>query len=205
MRGLILVFVLLLAGWSQGTKQSETLTVSGHDGDIPIVIVSGKAYVGVQDLARITGGSLSVEANGMTLTLAPAEKKGYSTDFLKAAIEEMAAIREWRVAVMQAVEHSYPFTGEWFEGYRRTAVSKLALVSAAAGTDADKSCAPLVSGELGKMQQFNDQYVATRTTLSYVSPDTVDNDPLGQQILNCARGLESLSAEGEFEDIAACH
>jgi hypothetical protein len=200
--------VLVLPGMAQAPK--KTLTVGGHDGNIPVATVGGKPYVGVEALARLTGGSVSYQTNGITLTLPVAQaeapaKNGYSMDFLKAAIEETATIREWRVAVMEAVEHSYPFTEDWFGGYRRTAVSKLALVSAAAGGDAEKSCVPLVSDELSKMQQFTDKYLATRTTLTYVSPDTVENDPLGQQILNCARALESLPAGGEFQDIAACH
>ena len=127
--------------------------MSGHDGNIPVARVGGKPYVGVEALARLTGGSVSFQANGIILLTLPAAqaetaaKKGYSPDFLKAAIEEMGAIREWRVAVMEAVEHSYPFTADWFGGYRRTAETKLALVSTAAGTDADKSCVALVSAE----------------------------------------------------------
>jgi hypothetical protein len=201
---------LALPGTAQGPKASDALTVSGRDGSIPVVRVGGKPYVSVEALARLTGGSATIQANGILLTLPAAQteapgKKGYSLEFLKAAIEEVAAIREWRVAVMEAVEHGYPFTADWFGGYRRTAETRLALVSTAAGTDADKNCAPLVSGEFGKMQRFTDKYLATRTTLTYVSPDTVDNDPDGQQILNCARGLESLPAGGEFQDIVACH
>jgi hypothetical protein len=213
MRGRWLVWLplfLVLPGTAQGPKPSETLTVSGHDGSIPVVRVGGKPYVGVEALARLTGGSVNYQANGVLLTLPAAQteapaNKGYSTDFLRAAIEETAAIREWRVAVMEAVEHSYPFTEDWFGGYRRTAETKLALVSTAAGTDADKFCVPLVSGEFAKMQRFTAKYLATRTTLTYVSPDTVDNDPDGQQILSCARGLEALPAGGDFQDIAACH
>ena len=202
--------LLVLPGTAQGPKASEALTVSGRDGSVPVARVGGKPYVGVEALARLTGGSVSFQANGILLTLpaVPAEapaKKGYSPDFLKAAIEEMGAIREWRVAVIEAVEHSYPFTADWFGAYRRTAETKLALVSTAAGTDADKSCVPLVGGEFGKMQRFTDRYLATRTTLTYVSPETVDNDADGQQLLTCARGLEALPAGGEFQDIAACH
>ena len=55
------------------------------------------------------------------------------------------------------------------------------------------------------MQRFTDKYLATRTTLTYISPDTVDNDTDGQQILSCARGLGALTAGGEFQDIAECH
>jgi hypothetical protein len=37
------------------------------------------------------------------------------------------------------------------------------------------------------------------------SPESLDNDPLNQQILDCARGLASLAAGGQFQDVSACH
>jgi hypothetical protein len=45
------------------------------------------------------------------------------------AIEQIAAIREWRSAVMNAVQHGYPVTEDWFESFRAQSeqASRLAL------------------------------------------------------------------------------
>lgn len=201
-------------GMAQVPKQSGTLTITGYAGNAPVVQMGGKSYVEVDALARLTGGAVSFQANRTTLTIpsptaAPATeqpaKKGFSADFLRAAIEEMAAIREWRVAIVNAVQHSVALTEGWIGGYRRAADSKLALVSTAVSTDADREGLPLVSNEFGKMQQFSDKYLAMSTSLTFISPDSVENDPLGEQVLSCARSLAALPVGGQFQDVAICH
>jgi hypothetical protein len=42
-------------------------------------------------------------------------------------------------------------------------------------------------------------------TQTFVSPDSLDSDPLNQQIQNCAHGVASLTASGQFVDVASCH
>jgi hypothetical protein len=41
--------------------------------------------------------------------------------------------------------------------------------------------------------------------MTHTSADSVENDPLGEQILSCARSLASLPAGGQFQDVAVCH
>src|ERR1039457_2560446 len=94
-----LILVLLQTGMAQAPKQSTTLTINGYAGNAPLVQIGGKSYVEVEALARLTGGSVKFQTNRITLTLPAsseteqAAKKGFSPDFLRAAIEEMAAIR----------------------------------------------------------------------------------------------------------------
>lgn len=130
---------------------------------------------------------------------------GFSKEFLRASIEEMAVIREWRIAIVSAVLGGFPVTDDWVAGYKRTADNKLALASAAVTTDLDRSGFTLLSNEFSKMQTLNDKYLALRKSLTYIAPDSLDNDPLDQQILSCARGLSSMIARGQFEDVSACH
>ena len=132
-------------------------------------------------------------------------KTGFTPEFLRAAIEEMAAIREWRIAIIEAVQHGYPLSTDWVDGYRRAADAKLALAPVSASTDADRSAIPLVNGAFAKMQQFTGKYLDLSKNMTYTSPNAVQNDPLGQQVLNCAVGVESFPAGGKFEDVLACH
>jgi hypothetical protein len=96
-------------------------------------------------------------------------------------------------------------TDDWVAGYRRTAESKLSLASAAVTTDSDRSGFTLLSNEFSKMQMLSDKYLALRKSLTYIAPDSLENDPLDQQLLNCARGLASMAGSGQFEDVAVCH
>jgi hypothetical protein len=43
------------------------------------------------------------------------------------------------------------------------------------------------------------------TSMTFISPDSVENDPLGEQVLSCARSLAALPVGGQFQDVAICH
>lgn len=117
----------------------------------------------------------------------------------------MTVTREWRIAIVNAIQNNFPVTEDWASGYRRTADSKLALASAAVTTDSDRSGLPLLTSQFNNMQSLSDNYLAMRKSLTYTSPDSLENDPLYQQILACSRGLASLAASGQFQDVPACH
>jgi hypothetical protein len=55
------------------------------------------------------------------------------------------------------------------------------------------------------MKRLSDKYLAVHKSLTYISPDSLDNDQLDLQVLACARGLASVAASGQFEDVAVCH
>jgi len=189
--------------------------VTGYPGQVPVIQINGKSYVDLESLARLTSSSISFRAKQIILTFptsagntATPEKNqqvGFSKEFLRASIEELTAIREWRVAILNSVRSSSPVTDDSVAGYRRTADTKHALTAAALATDSDRSGFALLSNEFSKMQTLSDKYVALRKSLTYVAPDSLDKDPLDQQLVTCARGLASFAANREFEDIAACH
>lgn len=211
-----LLLVVEPAG-AQTPPQSSTLTIKGHPGKAPLIQLDGKSYVEVEALARLANGSITFKGKEITLALpaplpgaesqtaVPPAKRGYSREFLRAVIEETAVIREWRIAIVNAIQYSYPVTEEWIGAYRRAAESKLELVSAALITDADREGLLLLRNVFGKMQQFSDKYLAMHKSMTYVAPDSLANDPLDSQILGCARSLASLSVGGQFQDVAVCH
>jgi hypothetical protein len=201
---------------SQVPRQSETLSVNGYPGQVPVIQQNGKSYVEIESLARLTNSSLSFRDKKIVLTLSPSPNTtspetsppappGFSKEFVRAGIEVMTAIREWRIAIVNAVQSSFPVTDDWVASYRRTAETKLALTSAAIATDSDRNGFALLRNEFSKMQMLSDKYLALRKSLSYVATNSLDDDPLDQQILSCAQGLSSLAASGQFEDIPACH
>jgi len=210
----------LLVPWlalSQVPRQSGTLSVAGYPGQVPIIQVNGRSYVEIESLARLTSSSMSFRGKQIILTLSasvsnpaspeinPPVQSGFSKEFLRASIEGMTAIREWRIAIVNAVQGTFPVTDDWVAGYRRTADSKLALTSAAIATDSDRSGFALLSNEFSKMQTLSDRYLALRKSLTYIAPDSLDKDLLDQQILSCAHGLSSFAVSSQFEDVPACH
>jgi len=107
--------VMVLA---QTQVQRETLMVQGYPGQATVIRNQGRMFVDVQDLTRITKGSLSFEEDRIILTVAPSDasepagdpgtKSGFSLAFMRAAIESMASIREWGGMLQVFVENGYP-------------------------------------------------------------------------------------------------
>src|ERR1700689_467409 len=155
---------------AQAPKTGSTFTIAGHAGETQLIQVNGKSYVEIETLARLTGGTLSFKAGQTILTLPPPNsdqaitppaKRGFSRAFTEAGIEEMGVIREWRIAIVNAVQSNSPLSEDWISAQHRLAEKNLALASAAASTDDDRSAYPLLSAEFNNMQTLSDQYVAT--------------------------------------------
>jgi hypothetical protein len=104
---------------------------------------------------------------------------------------------------------SYPYglleSGQALEGHRRNADSKLAVASTTVVTEPDRNLLLLLKNEFSNLQQLTVQYLAMRKSLTYIAPDSLDNDLLNQKIQNCAQGLASMTASGQFQDVATCH
>jgi hypothetical protein len=202
---------------SQAGQQNGILLVSGHPGQAPVLQLNGKSYVDIEALARLASGSLKFSGNQIILTLpdssgdspttppgTQAASPGFSKEFMKAGIEEMTVIREWRSALVNAVQSGFPLTDEIVVRFRGQALASDAMTSAAASTDSDRSAYELVGKVLDKTQKLSDKVVAARKNLNYMSADTLKSDPLFQQILNCTHSLSSMAATGQFQDDGSC-
>jgi hypothetical protein len=201
-------------GNAQTPPKASILTIAGRPGEAPLLHIDGKSYVEIETLALLTQGSLSFKTNRTILTLPPSQaeapeaappvKQGFSAAFIQAGIEEMSLIREWRIAIVNAVESNSPVSVEWVAGRQRLADKNLALTSAAASTDDDRSAYPLLTAEFGNMQKLSEAYLAMRQRAAFISPDTFNNSSLEEQVLSCARGFVAMAESHEFQDQPAC-
>ena len=204
--------MLSVMAMSQG--QLQTLLVTGHPGNVPVMQTNGRNYVDIEQFAQLVSGSLGFNGNQATLTLAsgtispaapPAPAPtGFSRGFLRAGIEEMATIREWRSALTSAIENQYPFTQDGLARYQSQAATNLQLAQAAATTDADQNAVSLIANEYQKMKQLSDKYLAKRANMNYISPNALTNDTLDQSIIACAKSLGAMAASGQFVDDGTC-
>jgi len=215
-RWLTLVGLVIAQGLAlpQVNQPAETLVVSGHSGQAPVTRINGGSYVAVDALARLMSGSLAYQGSQIVLTVPAAgaplpagqpANPGFSKDFLKASIETMSDIREWRSALLNAVENGYPVKDAWMDNYRAQAAKNLHLASIAVTTPSDRDALKLVSKEFNHMQELGNKILAARKNLNYITPETVKKDPLDQKILNCARSLAAMAASGVFQDDGSCN
>jgi hypothetical protein len=70
-RWLTVVGLLVVQGatWSQAGQAPETLIVSGHSGQAPVIRINGGSYVAVDALARLLSGSLAYKGDQVVLTV----------------------------------------------------------------------------------------------------------------------------------------
>ncbi len=214
---LALPFAARAQAQTQTPPQSTTLTLAGQSGEAPVVLANGKSYVEIESLARITHGSLRFQGSQIVLTLpgaasasgpsAPQPQKTpqLSQAFSSAEIEALTQIREWRAALVNAIENNYPVTDSWVARLRRSAEAKVQLAIAAATTDPDRQTALLLQNELTNMQQSSDQFVAMHTKANYIPPDSFQHNSLDDKILACSRALAAMAATKQYADDISCH
>jgi hypothetical protein len=201
--------VLVLA---HAAQQNRTFEVAGRYGEIGVAEMGGRSYVEVEALARLANGSLSFKGNQIILTLPPPNTDesttgataGFTKEFLKAGIEQMSVIREWRTTLISAVQRGFPITGDWMTSFSGRAQHNLRLVSVAASTESDKHAFQLFTNEFNNMKQLSDRFVDANKSRAYIRTDTLENDPLDRRILNCGHLLAAMAATGQFVDDGSC-
>jgi hypothetical protein len=219
---LLAPLILVAMATAQTQHQGLTVSVQGYPGDAPVVELQGRSYVEIQELARITNGSLSFEKDRIILT-APdcdvsktasddAAKPGFSRSFMRAAIEAMASIREWGGMLMITVQNGYPvgntIAGNTIMAYQGRAADKVALASSEASTDSDYHGLELLRNEFNNVQAWADSYVKARSAMSAanltISENALKDDQDVQKLVHCGQFLAQMFAGGTFQDDAAC-
>ena len=202
---LLLPLLILVA------QETSSLLIEGPQGQTRVNQVQGKNYVEVDELARITGGSLRFVGNQIILTLpgsvdtsSQAQSAGLSRPFLGVGIETMREILEWHAALKTAIERGYPLSDEWLGNFRRQSQSSLKHAEAMASTDTDQKAVPFLVNEFNNMGALTDRYLKITANRDYLAPDSLSSDPLDQKLLTCWHSLESMASSNQFVNDGSC-
>jgi len=215
---LVLFFSVWIVILTAAAQQVRTLIMTGHPGELAVVEMSGRSYVELEALARLANGSLSFRGNQIVLTLpsssanatasnptaSHSDTVGFSKEFLRAGIEAMAAVREWRSALVNAIRQGFPVTEDWMASFRAEAQQNLRLVAVAVSTESDQKALQLLTNEFNNMKALSNRFVEANKSRTYVPTTALDNDPMDQRILNCAHSLAAMAANNQFVDDGAC-
>jgi hypothetical protein len=214
---MVLVATLLLPLLVLAAQETTSLLIDGQQEEIGVIQVQGKNYVEVDELARITGGSLRFVGNQIILTLprsgeAPsqaaqseaASSVGFSGQFVDTGIETMREILEWHAALKDAIERGYPLSDEWLGYFRRQVQSSLKHVEASTSTDMDQKALPLLANEFNNMSALTDKYLKITASRDYLAPDSLSRDPLEKRLLTCWQSLSSMASSNQFVDNGSC-
>jgi len=211
-RGAMLLVGILLLPLLVIVAQQTSALIEGPQGHAKVIQMQRKNYVEVDELARITGGSLRFVGNEIILTLpgdgnassAPAPPVGYSREFVNAGIETMRAILEWHAALKNAIERGYPLSNEWLGYFRRQIEPNLKHLEAAASTDMDHKAFPLLANEFNNMNALTAKYLRIAASRDYLPPDSLRSDPLEQKLLTCWQSLASMASSNQFAEDGSC-
>jgi hypothetical protein len=224
-----LLLIILAVVVSLRAADRHTLIVNGVSTEVPVIFVGGHPYVGLEGLAKALNGSVSSSGAVVALSLpsssanhgpsptavsaapepAPVQtarsSPGFSREFLNAGIEQMSTLREWHTALQTAIQTGIPLSEGLLQPYRAQATTNLHFASVAASTAADRNAYQLLNNVYLNMGKLSDKYVNMRASLTYISPDALQNDELNQRIINCGHFLGTMAASGQFSDDGSCH
>ena len=213
-------FALVVMAVAQ--RKALTFSIQGYAGELPVVQSEGRLLVNVEDLARITNGSLSYKDDHVVLEIPhsaqpatakdPVDQSHFSRPFMKAAIEAMASIREWGGALIVTVQNGYPventMPGNALTAYQGRAGDNVALASTAASTEADYRGLDLLKTEYNGVRGWADRFITARKSMSAanltVSENGLKQDPEAQKLMQCGQFLEQMFASGSVEEDATC-
>jgi hypothetical protein len=224
---LLLVAVALV--FSLRAADRHALVINGQSTEVPVIFVSGHPYVDLEALAHALNGSVSSSgamvalslpvssadrapsptiapvAPGPVPTQAAPSNPGFSREFLNAAIEEAATLREWHTALQTAIQTGIPLSEGLLQPYRAAATTNLRLTSTAAKTSADRDAYQLLNNVYLNMGKLSDKYLNMRASMTYIEPNALQNDELNRRIMSCGHFLGAMAASGQFSDDASCH
>jgi hypothetical protein len=194
----------------------KTLVVNGRTTDTAVREIDGHSYVDIENLAQITNGVVTFEANRVVLTIpearsdatAPNPTPGLSNKFASAAIASLAEMKEWQGALGAMVSFGLADGGAWAHSYQDQVATSLAQATVAASTDSDRNALQLLHNELASLENWASNLFAERQTLDgarTVDPNALENDPVLTKITNCGRLLGAMLVSGAVVDDSSCH
>jgi len=220
------VFGVLVVGsgmvFAQVEHQSRTLVVNGHSGEAAVIQENGHAYVDLEALAQIAGGSLSFSPKQIVVTLPPPtestptsveapspQNSGLSRDFMKAGLEEIGLIREWASPVAYNIQNGLPIEQAWVTHYQERAANGLRMAAVAVSTNSDRDALQLVTNEFDGVREWSDKLLEAQKSMNTakysMSENALRNEPLSQKLITCWRFLASMLGSGSFQDDSSCH
>lgn len=215
-------FLLSLAGilLAQSTPD-RTLFVNGKPAG-SVTQVAGHSYIDIDTVAQITNGTITVEPTRILLNIPVRDANQNSSaspdqttqalqlskDFARAAIAELAEMREWRGAVGTILTFGVPVVGTWPQDYHDRVETDLAQVAVAASTAGDQDALQLLRNEFANLSQWAGGIVSARQSMdatNTVTPNYLQNDPVLAKISSCSNFLSSMLVSGVFADNTSCH
>jgi hypothetical protein len=226
----LLVLVFGPSALSQTKVQERTVIVNGHSGKAMIYEIDGESFIDLKALAQITNATLSFRGNEISLTIHFSEvdtlpgdaasrqhvqqgtesgANALSSNFMTAAIQDLALIKDWGTVLALAVKKGVPGDGSRLVIPRDKAAEGLRLAKVSVSTEGDRHAMQLLGNHFDNVKTWQENLVAARKSMSTanysMSEDALNRDPAFQKLATCSEFLGTMLPNGTFSDNPACH
>lgn len=230
--GLSLGLILSVSETVAQDTPTRALIVNGETLDAGVILVEGRSYVDIEGLAEGMGGSVTFEANQISLTIpavppsapltpplsaapqtpppstAPQTPEGMSKDFQKIAVFTLAEMREWKGAIGSVVTSGIPVVGTWSQDYHDRIEADLMQATLAASTEPDRQALELLQQQLTRLSEWADTVLGEREALNAdktIDPNSLQKDQSLAKISQCGQFLSSMIVSGTFSNDSSCY
>jgi len=231
--GLSLGLILSVSETVAQDTPTRTLIVNGQTLDAGVVLVEGRSYVDIEGLAEGMGGSVTFEANQISLTIpgpppsaalqtpppsaapqtpppstAPQTPEGMSKDFQKIAVFTLAEMREWKGAIGTVVTSGIPVVGTWSQDYHDRGEADLMQAALAVSTEPDRQALQLLQQQFTRLTEWADTVLGEREALNAdrtIDPNSLQKDQSLAKISQCGQFLSSMIVSGTFSNDSSCY
>src|ERR1700757_200274 len=161
---------------AQDHYKQRTLVINGHTGTAMVYQIDGKSYVDLETIARITNGGMSFSGDKIILKIPDGDSAvshsadhaavpGMSTDFMNAAIQELAILKDWSTTLATAIQRGLPGDGSRLVVFHDRAANQLQLVRVAASNESDQSALRLLTNHFNVVSNWSDKLAAERKAM----------------------------------------
>src|ERR1700758_4269385 len=204
--GLSLGLVLSVSETVAQDTPTRALIVNGQTLDAGVILIEGRSYVDIEGLAEGMGGSVTFEANQISLIIPgpppsaapqtpPASTalqtpEGMSKDFQKIAVFALAEMREWKGAIGSVVTSGIPVVGTWSQDYHDRIEADLMQATLAASTEQDRQALELLQQQLTRLSEWAGNVLGEREALNAdrkIDPNSLQKDQSLAKISQCGQ------------------
>jgi hypothetical protein len=222
--GLSLGLILSVSETVAQDTPTRTLIVNGETLDAGVILVEGRSYVDIEGLAEGMGGSVTFEANQISLTIpgpppsaapetpspstAPQTPEAMSKGFQKIAVFTLAEMREWKGAIGSVVTSGIPVVGTWSQDYHDRIEADLMQATLAASAEPDRQALELLQQQLTRLSEWADKVLGEREALNAdktIDPNSLQKDQTLAKISQCGQFLSSMIVSGTFSNDSSCY
>jgi len=207
---------------SQSSHKLRAIEINGHNGEAIVYHIDGKSFIELESLVRIGNGFISFQNDQIVLTLPPASDSanhhgseamksnaGMSSEFMKAAVQDVAIIKDWTNVMAYAVQRGTPGDGARLQVFRDRATEGLRLAKVSVNSESDHSAHILLANLFDAVSGWTDKLVRERSSMDTgkysMTENALSKDESYRKISTCTTFLGNMLPGGHFQDDSSCH